>query len=353
MSIRMFENKKGNTYEVRFSYKDKYGRKQYYSKRGFTSERKAKRHEDYMKVKLKENNIAALNKKTFNDVFCEAMKFSDLKPNTIGIYKEYYKLWVKKEIGTAQINLLDYAVLQNLLNKIGKEKSLSVCKSVLKVITYTFKYAYNNSYVDRIPYAQLKTSGKPSIKKNKIIKEDDYIALLNYTDNPAYKIMFQIAYYTGMRMGEILALEKNDINFYDNTIEISKNLYFDKDLKEIGISYPKTQESANFIPIPSKLRPILKEYILNLKCDILINKDGNYIKPSDVYNYLHKFNKLYETYITMHMFRHTYTSRLYENNVDVKEAQRLLRHKHFSTTMDTYTHLKEDTLQDTIDKVFN
>lgn len=353
MSIRMFENKKGNTYEVRFSYKDKYGRKQYYSKRGFTSERKARKHEEYMKVKLKENK-ASVNKKTFNEVFYEAMKFSDLKPNTIGLYKEYYKLWIKKEIGAAQINLLDYAILQNLLNNIGKEKSLSVCKSVLKVITYTFKYAYNNSYIDRIPYAQLKTTGKTSIKKNKIINEDDYIALLNYANNnPEYKIMFQIAYYTGMRIGEILALEKNDIDFYNNTIEISKNLYFDKDLREIGISYPKTQESANYIPIPSKLKDILKEYVDDLSCDIIVNKNGDYIKPSNIYNYLHKFNKSHNTYITMHMFRHTYTSRLYEHDVDVKEAQRLLRHKHFSTTMDTYTHLKENKLQDTIDKVFN
>lgn len=353
MSVRMFENKKGITYEVRFTYKDKYGRKKYYSKRGFTSERKARKHEDYMRVKIKESNCEINCTKTFGNVFYESMEQSDLKQNTIGLYKEYYKLWIKKEIGTAKINLLDYSIIQNLLNKIGKEKTISVCKSALKVISYTFKYAYNNGYIERIPYAKLKTTGKTSVKKKKIIQEDDYLTLLNYTDNKSYKIMFQIAYYTGMRIGEILALEKNDIDFYNNTIEISKNLYYDKDLKEIGISYPKTQESANYIPIPSKLKQILKEYINNLEYDILVNENGNYIKPSNIYNFLHKFNKDNDTYITMHMFRHTYTSKLYENDVTPKEAQRLLRHKHFSTTMDVYTHLKEDTLQDTIDKVFN
>lgn len=352
MSIREFKNKKGTTYEVRFTYLDKYGRKQYYSKRGFSSKTKAKKHEEYIRVKLKESESID-NRKTFDAVFQESMSCSSLKANTIGLYKEYYNLWVKKEIGDAKINLLDYFILQNLLNRIGKEKSLSVCKSVLKVISYTFKYAYNNGYVDRIPYAQLKTTGKPTVKKNKIINEDDYLDLLEYTTDQSFKIMFQIAYYTGMRMGEILALEKSDVDFYNNTIEISKNLYFDKDLREIGISYPKTEESANYVPIPSKLKPILKDYIDNLQCDILINKDGNYVRPIDVYNYLHKFNKLNNTYITMHMFRHSYTTKLYESGVSPKEAQRLLRHKNFSTTMDVYTHLKEDTLQDTIDKVFN
>lgn len=353
MSIRKFENKKGITYEVRFTYKDKYGRKQPYSKRGFTSETKAKKHERYMKVKLKENPTSSNGKRTFDDVFNESMKFSSLKPSTIGYYKEYYKLWIKKEIGSAQISLLDYAILQNLLNKIGKEKSLSICKSVLKVITYTFKYAYNNNYIDRMPYAQLKTTGKPSIKKNKIIKQDDYEILFNYTNNPSYKIMFQIAYYTGMRMGEILALEKNDIDLHNNIIVISKNLYYDKSLKEIGISYPKSEESANFVPIPSKLKEILKEYIDNLDCDIIVNHKGNYIKPGTIYSYLWRFNKKFNTHITMHMFRHTYTSNLYENDVAVKEAQRLLRHKHYSTTMDVYTHLNEEKLQGTVDKVFN
>lgn len=63
MAIRKFENKKGITYEVRFIYKDRYGRKKYYSKRGFTSVSKAKKHEDYIKVKLKENSIYRCKKK--------------------------------------------------------------------------------------------------------------------------------------------------------------------------------------------------------------------------------------------------------------------------------------------------
>lgn len=55
----------------------------------------------------------------------------------------------------------------------------------------------------------------------------------------------------------------------------------------------------------------------------------------------------------MHMFRHTYTTKLFENNIDPKTAQRLLRHKNFNTTLTTYTHLKESSLQEKIDHIFN
>ena len=50
MAIREFKNKKGITYEVRINYKDKYGLKKYYSKRGFTSKRQAQNHEKIMVI---------------------------------------------------------------------------------------------------------------------------------------------------------------------------------------------------------------------------------------------------------------------------------------------------------------
>lgn len=53
------------------------------------------------------------------------------------------------------------------------------------------------------------------------------------------------------------------------------------------------------------------------------------------------------------MLRHTYTTTLFNAGIDAKTSQKLLRHKDFNTTMTIYTHLENEKLKDTVDKVFN
>lgn len=352
MSVRKFENKKGVVFETRFTYSDQYNRKKYYSKRGFTSEKKAKDHEKIMKFKL-EQQIITDSKKTFEAVFIEAMDNSTLKLNTIGHYKQYYKSYLKKDLGNVSIDKIDYKLLQSILKKLGDTKTKDICSAASKVIKSVFNYAYNSAYITRIPYVKLGISGKRNDKKKKkIIEENEFLELLDNTIDEALKIVFYIAWYTGCRLGEILALEKNDIDFDSNTISINKTMFFDEDKKEIGISTPKTESSSSEVPMPDKLRDILTEWFKINKSNLVVFHNDSYMPLSYVKNYLNRYSKKH-TKINMHMFRHTYTTKLYYNGLTEKEAQTLLRHKNFNTTLTTYTHLKEDKLKSKVDKLFN
>lgn len=351
MSIRKFDNKKGTTYEVRFTYKDKYGVKQYYSKRGFKTPKEAKRHENYMKEKIKQGRV--IKSKTFDEVFNEYIENNDLQVTTKNLYRRNYNLHIKKHLGSVKINIIDYDLLQSYLNDVGKTHSKNKTAKLSTVIKNTFIFAYNYGYIDKIPFARLNLSGSVPIHQNKIISDEEFSNLLKFTENEAFKVLFQIAHYTGLRVGEILALEKKDINFEKNTITINKTLYYDESAHTMGIKKPKTDASNSAIPMPKKLKNILIEWFNKNDCEIIINDNKNYVRFSTINNHLTRFNKKYNTHITMHMFRHTYSTILYKKGIDPKTAQTLLRHKDFNTTMSIYTHLQENELNSIVDNIFN
>ena len=91
----------------------------------------------------------------------------------------------------------------------------------MKVFSGVFKFAYNRNYIDRLPYARLKITGKAKndLFKKKTVAENEFKELLSVVDKNrsiryrSYKIVFMLGYYMGLRLSEALALEKNDVDF--------------------------------------------------------------------------------------------------------------------------------------------
>lgn len=354
MAIREFENKKGTTYEVRINYKDKYGIRRYYSKRGFTSKRQAQNHEKVMKAKILQG-FEKVPKLTFDEAFQKWANTSTLAHSTIQTRKLSYRKHIKPILGNVDVKKIDYTLIMELLDKKALELSTSSMQGLTAILKSVFNFCYNNSYIDRMPFNELKIAGKDIINSTNVSKiiDNDTFQLMISDAEPYYRIAFQIAHYTGCRLGEVLALTRDDIDFNNNTITISKSLYLDPITKELIVSKPKTKTSNAVIPLADQLKDILKEWIATNDCDIIVNRDNDYISPSLVKAKIRRFNKKYNKHVTFHMLRHTYTTNLYVNGIDPKTAQQLLRHKDYNTTMSIYTHIENEDLKEKIDKIFN
>lgn len=242
-----------------------------------------------------------------------------------------------------------------LLEAKALELSTSSLQGLIAILKNVFNFCYNNAYIDRMPFNMLKIAGKDAIKSNnnsKIIDSDTFDLMISDAES-YYQIAFYIAYYTGCRLGEVLALTWNDIDFDNDTITVNKSLYLDPITKELIVSTPKTKTSNAVIPLANQLKDILIEWRATNDCNMIVNRNNDYISPSLVKAKLRRFNNKHKKHVTFHMFRHTYTTNLYMNGIDPKTAQRLLRHKDFNTTMSIYTHLENEDLKEKIDKIFN
>ncbi len=147
--------------------------------------------------------------------------------------------------------------------------------------------------------------------------------------------------YTGLRIGELLALTWQDIDFGKGLLFISKTCHDGNDgQNHIRVNdSPKTVHSRRVIPLPKQILPLLKNLKKRSHCEYII-ADGD--KPVFVRSYQRTFElllkKLGIAHKGFHSLRHTFATRALECGMDVKTLSELLGHKNATITLNRYAH---------------
>ncbi|SFF88974.1 Site-specific recombinase XerD [Halobacillus alkaliphilus] len=182
-------------------------------------------------------------------------------------------------------------------------------------------------------------------------------------------IMFLTLAYSGLRVGEMLALKWPDVNFDNETIRITKTCYNpNNNTKDYQLLTPKTKGSIRTIKMDKQVMSEFKKHLTHqneIKMSLgdhyndfgfvfakEINNPGypDFIKTIE--NRMKRLLKLsgLEKKVTPHSFRHTHTSLLIEAGVGTKEIQQRLGHGDINTTMNIYAHITKNMEQKASDK---
>lgn len=147
--------------------------------------------------------------------------------------------------------------------------------------------------------------------------------------------------YTGLRIGELIALTWDDIDFGKGLLFVSKTCHDGNDGKNHIriIASPKTVNSRRVIPLPKQILPLLKAVKKRSECEFIV-ADGD--KPVFVRSYQRTFElllkKLHIPHKGFHSLRHTFATRAIECGVDVKTLSEILGHKNATITLNRYAH---------------
>lgn len=362
--------KSGYSYEVQLYYPGENGETKSYSKRGFRTKKEALEHENLKKMELLQKGTIEKEKeqKTLNEVYEEFLEIGSIEyqHNTILNTKHGYS-YFKNELGNMKIKKINYQVLQKFFNARINE-GIETNKRIKKALNRIFEYALKCNYID-INYVKLvKVKGKENSRENKndILTFSQLSSLMdilhekNSFEYESYSVAISIGFYTGLRISEVLALEKSDIDFKNNTINVCKKLEYNGLKKEeIRVSNEmKSVTSKQIIDLEKDLKNILLEWFeMNPYNLIVCDKEGYYLVPRIFQTKVNQLikSKGLDFHFHFHMLRHTFASMLYNNGVNIKEIQHLMRHADIKTTLGQYTHLQGvntlTTLNETFDKI--
>lgn len=229
---------------------------------------------------------------------------------------------------------------------------------LLIIINSSIKYGVERKYRKSFPSIKIKIK-QPKGRIVYLTKKEQNILEKHLNDNLNLRnLAILIDLYTGLRIGELCALQWEDIDFINNTISITKTVQRIKNDElnsssktKLIIVPPKTEHSIRTIPIPKFLITILKEH--RSEKDIYIFTNTN--KPKDP-RALEKYFKdlLLKCGIrelVFHALRHTYATRSREAGIDIKILSELLGHSTYKITLDIYVHTSLDFKKDSVNSL--
>lgn len=261
-------------------------------------------------------------------------------------------------------------IVENYIKELSKDNSNSTVKKTVAHLSSFYKYCLNNNLVKNNPFASVTISADKE-KREAYTLEEQKIILNSLDFTNSVDLIIYTSMISGLRKGETIALRIQDLK--DNFLDIDKQYKRVTKIDEGDISSRyqvdalKTKASYRRIPLPTQSVKILKANIarvheLRLKSGYEFNPD-DLMFPSETAGYIEakkptrRLKRLCEKngieYKTFQALRHTYITRLAENDIQPKVAQVLAGHSNYSTTMNAYTHISDQQKQKAIDIITN
>ena len=269
-----------------------------------------------------------------------------VKMRTYERYKLIVEQHIKDKIGGMDMNDLSPFVLQQFITellqsgnkKTGKGLSANSVNAVISVLQSSLRTALLLGLTKEYTADKLK---RPKLQEKSVecftIAEQKQIekAVMNGKKDKLYGIL--LCLYSGLRIGELIALQWSDIDLTKGILTVSKSCHDSKD--GLIIDAPKTISSRRAIPLPKQLLPILKSIKKKSDALFVVSAKG---KPVSVRSYQRSFELLLKRlnipHKGFHSLRHTFATRALECGMDVKTLSEILGHKNPTVTLNRYAH---------------
>ena len=393
-SLRKGEVQRASDKRYMYTYTDPLGRRKFIYANDLTQLRE--KEEKLLKDQLDGLDIYVAGKATLNETFDRYISTKyNLRESTRSSYLYTYDHYVRNTFGLKRIAEIKYSdVLQfyyHLLNQ--QDISLGTLDSVHCLLHPTFQLAVRDEIIRKNPTDGVmkeisRESGKNRGVRHALTIEQQRCFMEYIANHPVYFHwwpMFTVLLGTGCRIGEALGLRWQDVDFDNRTISVNHSLVYypanGNNKCVLRVSLPKTDAGIRSIPMLDIVKDAFemlyeeqKEYGFNeteidgMTGFIFCNRFGSVPNPQTVNRTIKRVANSYNAEeiikakkerrdpvilpnFSCHHLRHTFCTRLCENETNLKVIQSIMGHKNIETTLDVYAEATEKKKQESFENL--
>lgn len=353
-----------NDHETRYKFRhyagidDKTGKQRYIKRSNFITKKQAQDELDKIVYELKTGQYYKQDKRMrFKDVYIDWLEQykATVKITTFNLTKNNIDRYILPVFASYYMDKITLGDCQRLINHIFK-KCPSVINLYASYLCRIFDYARRLGIIDEnIALDIIKPRQADKQEKDNVYytreELNKFLAVAKKQDLKKYTL-FRLLAYSGMRIGELLALTWQDVSFVSKTIRVNKTIVSIQGQKPF-IQSPKTKASNRLINMDGETIEILKTWknyqktyygtTKDNKQPLFINRNNGYLQNRVVSEWNTNIAKQAGIkHIKLHGFRHTHATLLLKAGVPIKEVQYRLGHSKIDTTLNIYAHVVND-----------
>ena len=264
------------------------------------------------------------------------------KISTTQKYRDVLKKHVIPILGYVPVKALNGEIIQRFVCKLNESYSSGTVNTVIAVLLKSLNDARINGVISA---GDMPAFHRPQkvLRRVECFNSKEQRSIEKYILESKKKRLFGIiiCFYTGLRIGELLALEWSDVDLENGRLNVNKSCHDGRDVNGVYkriVEAPKTESSDRIVPIPRELTKYFKMMDTG-DCLNVVSHNG---KPVPTRTYQAAFTSILKKLgienRCFHSIRHTFATRALESGMDVRTLSELMGHKNPSVTLSRYAH---------------
>lgn len=264
------------------------------------------------------------------------------KISTTQKYRDVLKKHVIPILGYVPVKALNGEIIQRFVCKLNESYSSGTVNTVIAVLLKSLNDARLNGVISA---GEVPAFHRPQkvLRRVECFNSKEQRSIEKYILESKKKRLFGIiiCFYTGLRIGELLALEWSDVDLENGRLNVNKSCHYGRDVNGVYkriVEAPKTESSDRIVPIPQELTKYFKMMDTG-DCLNVVSHNG---KPVPTRTYQAAFTSILKKLgienRCFHSIRHTFATRALESGMDVRTLSELMGHKNPSVTLSRYAH---------------
>ena len=287
------------------------------------------------------------------DHWYETYSKPTIRPRTQRTYEGYLRLYIKPKLGSIPLNKLTTTDIQQFCawmksdDHMGKGSIAdSQIRNCYSLCHRALEKARTEHLIPRDPTEGHKLS-PARYEEMKILSREAMQKLLIQAKEENYYELFLLELATGLRLGEIAALQWDDLNLESGELQINKQVVAVKG--KLTVSSPKTKAAVRTLILPSSVLKVMREYRARVDSRWMFpspKKEDSPMRPSSIHQRLHRIlDHAGCDRVRFHDLRHTFATNALAYGMDIKTLSTILGHVSSATTLNTYSHVTDEMRQ--------